>query len=168
VRVAGRKQNTSLPTEKVQPANGLHFVKQYHDSGCFIACVAMLLGKSYSEVFKKIHPGMETWMIDPWGYPEMDVPFAALTVADAVAKLPSLGIQAHLAPTRNLRRIKRGNKNALIVIRWEDDITSEHGIVFDAARKKFMNPSHGDWWDIKSKKRRLYYQRQVDKIYYIE
>jgi len=52
-------------------------IAQLHHSGCFIASVAMLLGKSYDDAFHLLHPGQKTWMLPDHGFLEASVEEAA-------------------------------------------------------------------------------------------
>ena len=143
-------------------------VRQEHSSGCFIACVAMLLGLTYEESFRLIHPDKNPLDIDRWGFPELHNPYAAFTIDQALSKLPDLGIQTKLAKSIHLDKLVKSDKTALIVIRWEDAIHAAHGLVYDGSQKRILDPSHYQDFNIASSPHLLKsYGRQVEKILYV-
>lgn len=139
----------------------LNLVTQLHDSGCFIASVAMLLGKSYNEAFQLLHPGQSTWSVLEHGFMEMSVRGGALRM------LRGLGFQAHASSYRKFRTFqKRVNKNAIMIIRWQFEPTRCHCIVFDGDTKNFIEPDGAYVITSKYKLRRL--QEQLDTAIVID
>ena len=134
----------------------LRHVSQVHSSGCFTACVAMLLGKSYEEVHSLLHPTS-----DPQDY---DCPGIRSEKVDEAAseKLQQLGIKVKRAKLRQLRSLLRhSRKHALLIIRWEWAPTLCHAIVFDVDRKRFLDPTG------RTLKRKIY-ERQLDSVLYVD
>ena len=117
-----------------------------HDSGCFIACAAMLLGTSYDEALKLIHPERVIARYDKVG----------LTPEESILRLSAFGLNPNARPLRQLRNLRR---TALIYIRWRIQPELMHAIVYDASRKRFLDPGtlypHVDE-----------YEEQLDSVYY--
>jgi hypothetical protein len=133
----------------------LNPVTQLDDSGCFIASVAMLLGKEYQDAFRLLHPGKKAWSTIEHGFIDLSVKNAALRM------LRGLGFQAHASSYKKFRTYrKRVNKNAIMIIRWDYEPTRCHCIVFDGDTKHFIEPDGGYVITSKYKLRRL--QEQLD------
>lgn len=112
----------------------LYRVRQDHHDGCFVACVAMLLGITYLEAFKIVHPDR---VLDEYGYGsagirEVDIPGAAFDILKRLNLNPK---QARVRHMRNLRRL------AVVLIRWRIDPTLMHAVVFDPKKKILLDPS---------------------------
>ena len=120
-----------------------------HDSGCFIACAAMLLDISYNEALKLIHPEKDIDMC--YRYDEV-----GLTPEESILRLTAFGLNPNPRPLRQLRNLRR---TALLYIRWRIQPELMHAVVYDAARKKFLDPGtlypHIDE-----------YEEQLDSVYY--
>lgn len=143
-------------TNNVAP---LQYVGQYHSSGCFIACVAMLLGKSYLEIFNQIHPYKDFDRSRTVSYP-IDKSLSMLTT--------KFGIECRRTNIRKIFDIRKSNKHLLVIIKWEDDRSLGHAIIFDAAMKKFHDPCYYQEWDIMPfSAREKFYERQIDQVYVV-
>jgi len=103
-------------------------VSQVHDQGCLYAGIATLLGISYSEAFRRIHPLDYISLL--WDAPMLR--------ADSIGQvLSALGIKYRIS---NARRVKSLRHNALLIIRWSSDPRYSHTLVWDAERKKLLDP----------------------------
>lgn len=119
----------------------LNFVSQIHSSGCFIACAAMLSGKSYEEVFKILHPKRSIYDIPSNAFPTRRNMRAGLTVPQAIAILPKLGLKAKPTNIRDIQSIRKAGKNALMIVRWLGT-RDGHGFVYDSNRNWFLDPNY--------------------------
>lgn len=138
-------------------------VAQLSHTGCFIASLAMLLGKTYREAFKLVHPRKNMDTMFSHG-------FRTNFVEAKVHKLLNgLGIQTHTGKYRKFKSYTdRVKKNAIMVIRWKRNPSSCHCIVFDAKEKRFIDPSGGyivsDKRELRSLQRQLVCPIVIDKI----
>lgn len=130
--------------------NALKRVHQEHDNGCFIACTAMLLGTSYLDAFKIIHPDKNPFQTEVWSRA------IGMTPEASIQRLIKLGLNPVKRPLRQLRNLRR---TALVLIRWEYAPTLMHAVVYDAIRDRFLDPGY-------STKKMKVYQRQLDSVYY--
>ena len=146
----------------------IQHVRQVHSSGCFIACLAMLLNKTYDEAFTLVYPEM-----DPMK--EYDAPGLKSNHIDQAATevMEKLGFKVKRSKYKKLKSLMRyARKHALLIIRWrwggdaastEDNPWLCHAVVFDADSKKFLDPaSYGREIKLSS------YQKQLDSIFYVE
>ncbi len=139
----------------------LQLVSQVSGNGCFIAAVAMILGKTYEEAFKLIFPDRD------YNYGEHG--FRAETADQdigllAAQALERLGYKTKKSTYRQVKSLLRySRKNTLIIVRWYGGPLC-HAVVFDAETKKFLDPSGhlADDYDLKT------YQRNLDSMYYVE
>jgi hypothetical protein len=141
----------------------LHPVSQDNHTGCFIACVGMLLGKTYSEAFQLLHPGKDPITTYPHGFRDMSMENIAHKL------LQGLGFQTHTGKYKQFATYrKRSNKHAIMIIRWEFDPTMCHCIMFDAEAKRFIEPDGGyivdSKYTLKSLQRQLDCSIVIDKI----
>jgi ABC-type bacteriocin/lantibiotic exporter with double-glycine peptidase domain len=101
------------------------YVSQPQSSGCFVACVAMMMGKTYQEAFKLVHPDRQEW-------DRADLhPFAA------IERLKALGFKVRYAQLKKLRSLKR---DALLCIKWDWAPELGHAVLYDSEQKKFLDP----------------------------
>ncbi len=133
----------------------LQRVHQDHYDGCFVACTAMLLGVTYLEAFKLVHPDR---YVDEDGYgragvEDMDVPNAAFNILQKLNLNPK---RANVQQMRHLRRL------AMVLIRWADSPTIMHAIVFDPASKRILDPAY---YNPLSMRR---YATQMDAAFYVD
>lgn len=129
-------------------------VRQENYTGCFIAGVAMLLGVPYKAAFAILHPGK-----DP--AKESDHGFRGTNMLDEAFKaLNRAGITGRPSRYKKLASFRRGDKHAILIIRWEYDIYNCHTIVYDGDEHRFYDPSHGG--EITNKHTLKAYQRQLD------
>jgi hypothetical protein len=119
-------------------------VRQVHDDGCFVACVAMLLGDTYGKAYCEMFPDR----YDGHG----DLP-----VENVPQVLERLGFKP--VPSR-ARRIKNLRRDAVIVIRWRDFPSLSHAAVWNSKKRKTLDP-----W--RRYKRRVY-ETQIEAIYYVD
>lgn len=146
----------------------LQHVRQIHSNGCFIACVAMLLGKSYAEAFALMYPGKDLNDWDIQGLTSTDIGKAASEL------LEKFGCAVKKSTYKRIKSLQKfSRKSALLIIRWrwgaptsghvsEDDPWMCHAVVFDADTKKFLDPSGYCPRDMKD------YQKQLDSVFYVE
>jgi hypothetical protein len=136
-------------------------VAQKNHTGCFIACVAMLLDKSYEEAFQLLHPGKNSTETYEHGFLDMSME------ATANKLLQKLGFRSRTSKYRKFRTFqKRVNKHAIMIIRWKFDPTRCHCVLFDAEAKAFIDPSGGYIVESKYMLDRL--QKQLDSAIIIE
>jgi hypothetical protein len=138
-------------------------VAQESHSGCFIACVAMLIGGTYEDGFKLVHPRKDMYRMYEHGFMSMSVEKTAHRV------LRKLGIKTHTGKYRKLKTyVDRVKKNAILIVRWKFDPTRCHCILFDAKEKRFIDPSGGyvigSDYELKSLERQLECPIVIDKI----
>ena len=116
----------------------LQRVSQQSDTGCFIACVAMLLGKTYGQAFRLLHPGLNPADTYTHGFREM-------SMEETVHRLlRGLGFKTRTSKYRKFRTFtSRVNKHAIMVIRWDFAPTLCHCVMFDAETRQFIDPSGG-------------------------
>lgn len=129
----------------------VRYVSQKDEGGCFVACIAMIRGISYQKAFNLVHP-IEPELkniFDPYGW---------LPIEEAIAKIPSLGINARKV---NIRKISSLKHNALIFIRWAVQPRLMHSVVFDFSRRKILDPIFKPQLNVAA------YERQLDSIYYV-
>lgn len=123
-------------------------VTQESEYGCFVATVACLLGSTYQEAFKLIHPG--TFMTPYNG---------GVPIEDAPKLLKKLGWKLRKTTIKHISSIK---KDALILITWRDQPDLSHAVIYDAKEKKVIDPIN-----LPPFKNRTY-ERHLNSIYYIE
>ena len=113
-------------------------VSQESHTGCFIACVAMLLGKNYSETFSLFYPGKDSRYVYSHGFSEMSVEEAAHRL------LGGLGFKTRTSKYRKFRTYQtRVSKHTIMIIRWKFDPTMCHCVMFDGDTKSFIEPEGG-------------------------
>lgn len=133
----------------------LRMVEQQHTNGCFIACLAMLTGKTYRQAFSLIHPDKD---YDSIGHYEP----IGLSPEESIKRMEELGLGPDPRPLRNLVNLRR---TALIMIRWKYSPTLLHGIVFDASTKQLLNPN-GSIRPLSSRMHSI--QSQLDTVLYFK
>lgn len=138
-------------------------VSQQSHTGCFIACVAMLLGKTYEEAFSLLHPGKNMTEMYSHGWRDNSMENKAHEL------LRGLGFKTHTGKYRKFKSYReRMQKNAIMIIRWDFDPSMCHCILFDADAKNFIEPSGGyvitSDYTMKSLQRQLDTPIIIDKI----
>lgn len=134
----------------------LRKVEQYHKLGCFTACLAMILNKSYFDTTKIVHPNKYYGLFSK---KSCDV---AISIEDALRKLEEVGIKVS---STNIRNIKDLKKDALLIVRLkslEDAEVFLHTIMYDSCEKKILDPAHKVPFSIKR------YERALDSAYLIQ
>lgn len=127
----------------------LRAVRQENTTGCFIAAIATLLGKSYHETFMLLHPGKNPLLEDKHGFLDMSVERAAF------GALKLAGIKAHRSSLKRFRSFTRHSKHALLIIRWSFAPDLCHTIIYDGGEHRFIDPTWGGYiqtdtdWEIK-------------------
>lgn len=116
----------------------LQGVRQENGTGCFIAAIASLLGKTYNDVFSMFYPGQDQWTTYEHGFRDLSMETAALTA------LSKVGIKARLSKLKKFRSYAKKSKHALLIIRWSFAPDLCHTIVYDGDTHKFIDPSYGD------------------------
>lgn len=144
----------------------IQHVRQVHDNGCFIACMAMLTGKTYKETFSLLFPNQhpDNYLFD--GIVTYDV------VKTATEMLQKLGCKAKKSKYKHVRSIvKKGRTHALLIIRWKDgagygnkDPWMCHCIVFDFETKKVLDPGNHSDVPVNLK----LYAKQLDTALYVD
>jgi hypothetical protein len=122
----------------------LQRVSQQSDTGCFIACVAMLLGITYRQAFRLLHPDQDPETTYRHGFLEMSME------ETAHRHLRGLGFRTRTSKYKKFRTFQnRVQKHAIMIIRWAFAPTLCHCVLFDAEAKQFVDPSGGyvpsDW-----------------------
>ena len=115
----------------------------------------MLLGTTYLEAFKLVHPDR---YVDEYGYgragvEDMDVPNAAFNILQKLNLNPK---RANVQQMRHLRRL------AMVLIRWTDSPTIMHAIVFDPKSKRILDPAYSNPLSMKR------YAMQMDAAFYVD
>lgn len=113
----------------------LQHVYQADSNGCFVAAVAMILGKTYSETRRLVFPeyNVDTYLAS--GLTSLDITQAAMD------KMKSLGIKVRLSKYKQLRSLlKFAKKHALVILRWKWDLERCHAVVFDADARVLLDP----------------------------
>ena len=137
----------------------LQRVRQDHYDGCFVACVAMLLGVSYLDAFNIVHPGR---MTNELGYEYFSVLRAGIEHKDVPAAvfeiLNKLNLKPKKARVQDIRRLRR---LAVVLIRWKCSPTLMHAVVFDPKSKQLLDPS-SKYPDMKS------LSEQMEAAFYVD
>ncbi len=136
----------------------LRHVYQPHHNGCFIAALAMLLGKTYDETFKLVHPTRNP-TTDDHVY-ECKSKNISKEVIKALGKLSLDSKKLNYKRIKSI--VKYARKNVLLIIRWGGG-SACHCIVFDVETKRFLDPSG----QVYEGNLRPYHQRQLDSMYYV-
>lgn len=138
-------------------------VAQVSHTGCFIACVAMLLKTDYRVAFGLLHPGRDMDSMSSHGFRDVDMEGVAHKL------LRGLGFETHTGKYKQFRSYQeRMKKNTIMIIRWTYSPENCHCVLFDHEAKRFIDPSGGYIVEGKYELRRL--QRQlafpivIDKI----
>jgi hypothetical protein len=129
-------------------------VEQVHDTGCFVAAVAMLLGRSYEEALKLIHPHKSM--------DDYDVGMHSFVLSEAgLAQeyLRKLGIKVTPSRERYLRRLRR---DAILIIRWACEPTRLHAIIYIANEQRFLDSAYSRPLKLET------YQKQLDAVMLID
>ena len=100
---------------------------QGHTNGCFAACIAMLLGCSYIEAVRLVHPYRSTG--------------SHLGVSDREIKvaLKRAGLKSK-AKKRDLYNLDRLEHNAIIIIDHPLYAPALHAVIWDRERQKILDP----------------------------
>jgi hypothetical protein len=140
----------------------LRVVAQENYTGCFIAAVATLLGKTYRETYAILHPGKNPSLESNHGFLDMSMQHAAFEA------LKRVGIKAHLSKVKRFETYTRHSENALLIIRWKFEPHLCHTIVYDGEARKFIDPSFGmavqNKWTIKNLESQLDFGIIIDQI----
>lgn len=107
----------------------MRHVAQAHGQGCFYAGLAMLLGCSYVEAFRRVHRASS----------DINRLFRRpILRADRVpAVLERLGLSPREVRCRRVRSLKH---DALIVVRWHEHSMYSHTVVWDSKGKRILDP----------------------------
>ena len=111
----------------------MRLVAQNHNTGCFVACIAILLETSYEDAFERIH---KKPCPPPDAYFRQHL--VGLTPERSLELMPSLGLKVEKSNLRNVRSLRR--RTSLILLRWRTEPTQMHGIVFDGEAGRFLDP----------------------------
>jgi hypothetical protein len=125
-------------------------VQQVHDTGCFVACVASLLGKNYWEAFNLIHP--YRCMVDHAGLYGYDAKMVQ-------NNLHRVGIKVTPSKERRINYIRR---NALLIIRWKHEPNLLHSVLYLPKKKQFLDPA------FYVPLRQRTYERQLDSVMLVD
>jgi hypothetical protein len=132
----------------------LQRVYQENDVGCFVAGLAILLGKTYAEAFKLVHP-RKSYLDWCHGIEAVSMQEAALST------LQRLGVKAHVSRLRRFDSLRKSKKNMILIIRWEVQPTRCHTVVYDAESRKILDP---DPWPAPVKE----LERQLDCVIVVD
>lgn len=112
----------------------LRLVRQDNYMGCFVAAVATMIGASYADARKMIHPNKgESHGIAP---------------EKAIERLRRLGFNPQVRYGR--RRVRDLRENTLLLVTWSHSPELGHTVVWDAEERKVLDPcgwstmTHGD------------------------
>ena len=119
-------------------------VRQNHTDGCFVACVAMLLGVSYKTAYHALFPTRQDGK-------------AGIQIENAFYVLKKLGFKPK--PSYE-RRIKKLHQNSVIIIRWIVEPTISHAAIWNARRKKTQDPLKHYSRDV--------YESQIESIFSVD
>ncbi len=139
----------------------LRRVAQKNYTGCFVAAVAMLLGKDYEETFGLLHPGKDPAVEIDHGFLDTDVLRAAFMA------LERAGIKGRPAKFKRFKTYAKRDQHALLIIRWNFSPELCHTIVYDGDDHKFLDPSYGEevrGYSLKSLERQLDSAIWIDSI----
>lgn len=140
----------------------LRAVRQQNSTGCFIAAVATILGKSYEEAYKLCHPGKDPLVEWEHGFRDTSMTRAAFQVLERV------GIKGHISTYKRFSTYKKRDKHALLIIRWSWAPDMCHTIVYDGEAHTFYDPSHGGEvlgkWTLKDLEKQLDSAIFVDEV----
>jgi len=134
----------------------LRRVSQIHDSGCFVACVAMLLEISYEEAFVRLFPGVR--MPDPNDQQASGT--VGKLIEESLALMPRVGLEPQKANLRNVKSLRK--RTSFIVLRWKYEPQLSHGVVFDGTTGHFLDPCYEQPLNHQT------YNRNLESIYYIK
>lgn len=132
----------------------LQRIHQMHGDGCFIACVAILLGISYEDSFRRLFPNKIMRTDSYW---ESNI---ALTVEQSLDMLPHIGIQLQKTNLRNVKLLK--GRTSFIILRWKNEPNLSHGLIFDGSSGKFLDPVFYPPLNHST------YNRNLENIYYVK
>lgn len=111
----------------------LQRVFQENNHGCFIAGIAILLGKTYQEAFSLVHPEKS--------YQDWSHGIEAFSLQDAaLSTLQRLGVKAHVSRLRRFDSLRKSKKNMILIIRWDCMPTRCHTVVYDAESRRILDP----------------------------
>lgn len=132
----------------------LRGVRQENYSGCFLAAIATLMGKTYDQVFSIFYPGQDQFSVYDHGFKEMSVENAAFNA------LSKVGIKAHRSNLKRFSSYAKRKQHALLIVRWSFQPSLCHTIVYDGEDHNFIDPSFGSIIRSQSKIQQL--QDQLD------
>lgn len=98
------------------------------DFGCFVACVAMLLGKDYNTAFKDVHPTRSIYSNKGGG----------ITPTSAFRRLKALGLQPRKIEIDSIKNLQQ---TALVWLRWSPNSHLMHSVVYEHKTKLFWDPN---------------------------
>lgn len=108
----------------------MKFVKQKHKNGCAVASLAMLSGIGYDKVIKVVHPFYKNYG-QPRRYP-------GVHIEQVLRSMEKLGLQFRVSCLK--QDVTKLKNNAIIAVYIAPG--SRHAVVWDAKRKKILDP----WW----------------------
>ena len=129
-------------------------VEQLHDTGCFVACLAMLLDTTYQQAFQLVYPNRP--MPAPWDRLER----VWLDPEQALNMMPKFGIHPIRASIRSVRSLKK--RTSLVLLRWRTQPSLQHALIFDGETGNFVDPS------FKTSLNHKVMNRNLEAIYYIK
>lgn len=132
----------------------LRVVRQENGSGCFIAAIASLLGKTYNDVFSMFYPGKDQWSMYDHGFKDHSMERTAMEA------LSRVDIKARISTLKKFRSYAKKSKHALLIIRWKFAPDLCHTIVYDGDDHKFIDPTFGFRIESQAKLKRL--EEQLD------
>lgn len=136
--------------------------------GCFVACVAMLLGKTYNQAYKLVHPSRAWRSGNRWNWYDGEILNYSFTHVGTISpekafkRLERLGLKPRYVKVKKLNLL---HKTAIIWLRWDSDPTLMHSVVYDSKTKMFWDPMNPQPLN-KKQKRNL--ERQIDSVIYLD
>jgi hypothetical protein len=135
----------------------LKIIKQIHDNGCFLACLAILKGITYEQAFQLVYPGRTMPPKDAI-YREHDV---ALPTEQALKLMPRFGLHLQKSNLRSVHSLRR--RTSLILLRWQVEPTQMHALVYDGEAGKILDPCY-DFFPVTLGD----INNNLDSIYYVK
>lgn len=118
-------------------------VQQLHDSGCFVACIAMLLNTTYEEAFSRLFPYR---MMPPACTTEcINSPIVcceqvSLETNLALSIMPQFGLEIKLSNLKSVQSLKK--RTSLVILRWRTCPERSHALLFDGEQGIFVDPCY--------------------------
>jgi hypothetical protein len=111
-------------------------VEQFHQNGCFISCLAILLQVSYQEAFKLVHPKRKMPASD---FDQMRRWKVGMDPEKSLQIMEENGLRVEQSNLRKVSSLRR--RTSLILLRWRHEPAQMHAVVFDGSTGRIIDPS---------------------------